>query len=113
LRSSAQGSIRTTRSAFVALLQLKGARLALVKQQIQALEAARRQVLERGKQPLVAQLAQSNWDEANDGFLVWSPARGILLWVASTSSSAGPTCQKADVEVTRLTTTFAYSRTRP
>jgi transposase len=39
-------------------LERESARLALVKQQIKALEAARRQALEDGKQPLVAQLAQ-------------------------------------------------------
>ena len=39
-------------------LERESARLALVKQQIKALEAARRQSLEDGKQPLVAQLAQ-------------------------------------------------------
>jgi transposase len=39
-------------------LERESARLALVKQQIQALEAARRQALDDGKQPLVAQLAQ-------------------------------------------------------
>jgi transposase len=39
-------------------LQRESTRLALVKRQIQALEAARRQALEDGKQPLVAQLAQ-------------------------------------------------------
>ena len=36
----------------------ENARLALVKQQIKALEAARREALEDGKQPLVAQLAK-------------------------------------------------------
>ena len=36
----------------------ESARLALVKQQIKALEAARREALEDGKQPLVAQLAK-------------------------------------------------------
>ena len=36
----------------------ESARLALVKQQIKELEAARRQALEAGKQPLVAQLAK-------------------------------------------------------
>ena len=39
-------------------LERESARLALVKQQIKALEAARRQALEDGKQPLVAQLAK-------------------------------------------------------
>ena len=39
-------------------LERESARLALVKQQIKALEAARRQSLEDGKQPLVAQLAK-------------------------------------------------------
>ena len=39
-------------------IERESARLALVKQQIKALEAARRQELEDGKQPLVAQLAQ-------------------------------------------------------
>ena len=39
-------------------LERESARLALVKQQIKALEAARRQALEDGKQPLVAQLAR-------------------------------------------------------
>jgi transposase len=39
-------------------LERESVRLALVKQQIKALEAARRQALEDGKQPLVAQLAQ-------------------------------------------------------
>ena len=39
-------------------LEREGARLALVKQQIRELEAARRQALEAGKQPMVAQLAQ-------------------------------------------------------
>ena len=39
-------------------LERESARLALVKQQIKALEAARRQALEDGKQPMVAQLAQ-------------------------------------------------------
>ncbi|MDP3612800.1 MAG: transposase, partial [Rubrivivax sp.] len=39
-------------------LERESARLALVKQQIKALEAARRQALQDGKQPLVAQLAQ-------------------------------------------------------
>jgi transposase len=39
-------------------LERESARLALVKQQIKALEAARRDALEDGKQPLVAQLAQ-------------------------------------------------------
>ena len=39
-------------------LEREGARLALVKQQIKELEAARRQALEAGKQPMVAQLAQ-------------------------------------------------------
>ena len=39
-------------------LQRESARLALVKQQIKTLEAARRQALEDGKQPLVARLAQ-------------------------------------------------------
>src|SRR6185295_19376221 len=39
-------------------LERESARLALVKQQIKALEAARRQALEAGKQPLVAQLAR-------------------------------------------------------
>ena len=39
-------------------LERESARLALVKQQIKALEAARRQAVEDGKQPLVAQLAQ-------------------------------------------------------
>ena len=38
-------------------IERESARLALVKQQIKALEAARRQELEDGKQPLVAQLA--------------------------------------------------------
>ena len=38
-------------------LERESARLALVKQQIKALEAARRRALEDGKQPLVAQLA--------------------------------------------------------
>lgn len=38
-------------------LERESARLALVKQQIKALEAARRQALEDGQQPLVAQLA--------------------------------------------------------
>ena len=39
-------------------LERESARLALVKQQIKALEAARRQSLEDGKQPMVAQLAK-------------------------------------------------------
>jgi transposase len=39
-------------------LERESARLALVKQQIKSLEAARRQALEDGKQPMVAQLAQ-------------------------------------------------------
>ena len=39
-------------------VERESARLALVKQQIKALEAARRQALDDGKQPLVAQLAQ-------------------------------------------------------
>ena len=39
-------------------LERESARLMLVKQQIKALEAARHQELEAGKQPLVAQLAQ-------------------------------------------------------
>ena len=39
-------------------LERESARLALVKQQIKELEAARRQALEDGKQPMVAQLAQ-------------------------------------------------------
>ena len=39
-------------------LERESSRLALVKQQIKALEAARRQALEDGKQPMVAQLAQ-------------------------------------------------------
>jgi transposase len=39
-------------------LERESARLALVKQQIKALEAARRQALDDGKHPLVAQLAQ-------------------------------------------------------
>jgi len=39
-------------------LERESARLALVKQQIKALEAARREALEDGKQPMVAQLAQ-------------------------------------------------------
>ena len=39
-------------------LERESARLALVKQQIKALEAARRQPLEDGKQPMVAQLAK-------------------------------------------------------
>ena len=39
-------------------IERESARLALVKQQVKALEAARRQELADGKQPLVAQLAQ-------------------------------------------------------
>ena len=39
-------------------LERESARLALVKQQIKALEAARRHALEDGKQPMVAQLAK-------------------------------------------------------
>ncbi len=39
-------------------LERESARLALVKQQIKELEATRRQALEDGKQPMVAQLAQ-------------------------------------------------------
>jgi len=41
-----------------AALERESARLALVKQQIKELEAARRHALEDGKQPMVAQLAQ-------------------------------------------------------
>ena len=39
-------------------IERESARLALVKQQVKALEAARRQELADGKQPMVAQLAQ-------------------------------------------------------
>ena len=39
-------------------LERESARLVLVKQQIKALEASRREALEDGKQPMVAQLAQ-------------------------------------------------------
>ena len=69
-------------------LERESARLALVKQQIKALEAARREALEDGKQPLVAQLAQLRAIGPKGAWVLvkelfgWRRARALLVELA-------------------------------